>query len=176
MRGYAVSEQATALVRHLAHKHPRVAQGSTGTKRTNKPRKLEANFHQAIGAMLAALLVARADEEAAGWFRISLDKEDFKRPAPVAYRMFMAIRSSWRDAGLIEEHRGYPGSLAFGNPGPANGMMTRFRATPALIKICEQHGVVPPDVSGHFISNLRCPMKFYSSRSQRVRRQTPPLR
>src|SRR5258706_12090839 len=86
LRGHAVSEQATALVRHLAHKYPRVAQGSAGTKRTNKPRKLEVNFLRAIGAMLAALLVARADEEAAGWFRMSLDKEDFKRPAPVAYR------------------------------------------------------------------------------------------
>jgi hypothetical protein len=107
--------------------------------------------------MLAALLVARADEEAAGWFRMSLDKDNFKRPAPVAYRMFTAIRSSWRDASLIEEHRGYPGSLAFGNPGPANGMMTRFRATPALLKICEGCGVYSRDVTDHFHLEFEMP-------------------
>jgi len=157
LRGYAVSKQGTALVQHLAHKYPRVAQGSTGTKRTNKPSKLEPNFHRAIGAMLAALLVARADEEAAGWFRMSLDKDNFKRPAPVAYRMFTGVRSSWRDAGLVEEHRGYPGSLAFGNPGPANGMMTRFRATSALLEICERQGVHPEDVTDHFHLEFEMP-------------------
>jgi hypothetical protein len=71
--------------------------------------------------------------------------------------MFMAVRSSWRDMGLVEEHRGYPGSLAFGNPGPANGMMTRFRATPALLKISEQHGVYPPDVTDHFHLEFEMP-------------------
>lgn len=157
LRGYATSGQAGDLVRHLACVYPRVPQRSTNTTRTNKPRKLEGNFHRAIGAFLAALLLACADDEAAGWLRMSLDKEKFKRPAPVSYRMFNAVRSAWLNARLIEQHKGYPGSLKFGSPGPANGMMTRFRATPALLKLCERKGVLAANVNQHFHLEFEMP-------------------
>jgi hypothetical protein len=57
----------------------------------------------------------------------------------------------------IEEYRGYPGALKFGNPGPANGMMTRFRATPALLKKCDDYGVHPADVTDHFHLEFEMP-------------------
>jgi hypothetical protein len=108
LKGHAVSEQATALVQHLAHKYPRAAQASTRTKLANKPRKLEPDFHRAIAAFLAELLAARAEEGAAGWLRLSLDKDKFKG-ALVSYRMFNGVRKTWRSAGLIEEQKGCVG-------------------------------------------------------------------
>jgi hypothetical protein len=157
LRGHATSEKATALVLHLAQKYPRGAHGSVPTKRTNKPRKLEPNFHRAIGAFLAELMVARASAEAGGWFRLSLDKNAFKRPAPVSHRMFTDIRLGWRSAGLIEEQKGYPGQLAFGNPGPWRGRMSRFRAKQSLLQICAQHGLKPADVTKHFHLEFEMP-------------------
>ncbi|MDA9398555.1 hypothetical protein XH79_06965, partial [Bradyrhizobium sp. CCBAU 45389] len=177
LKGYARSDEAIALVRLLAQTNPRVPQVATETSRTNKPRKLEPNFHRAIGAFLASLLLARTDEEAGGWLRMSLDKKKFKSPAPVSYRMFMALRSAWLNARLIEQHKGYPGSLKFGSPGPANGMMTRFRATVALLKLCERHGVQPADVSQHFHLEFEMPQEVLQlTRPSRPTPDTPASR
>jgi hypothetical protein len=159
LKGYAVSEQATALVQHLAHKYPRVAQGSTKTKRTNKPRKLEPDFHRAIAAFLSELLAARAEEGAAGWLRLSLDKDKFKG-ALVSYRMFNGVRKTWRSAGLIEEQKGYPGLLGFGNPGPVRGRLSRFRATKSLLAICNRHSVAPARVTEDFHLEFEMPSEI----------------
>jgi hypothetical protein len=170
LKGHAVSEQATALVRHLAHKYPRVAQGSTRTKRTNKPRKLEPVFHRAIAAFLAELLASSAQEEAAGWLRLSLDKEKFKG-ALVTSRMFNGVRTSWRNAGLIEEQKGYPGMLKFGNPGPVRGRLSRFRATQSLLAICKRHGIAPAAVTEHFHLEFEMPSEILQLTQPNV--QTP---
>ena len=53
--------------------------------------------------------MAQGNEDGAGWLRLSLDKKGFKKPAPVSYRMFDGLRTSWKVAGLITEHAGYPG-------------------------------------------------------------------
>jgi hypothetical protein len=95
LKGHAVSEQATALVGYLAHKYPRVTQTARKTKRTNKPRKLEQSFHRAIAAFVAELLAARAQEEAAGWLRLSLDKRNFiqlPRPPAIASSLIPRYR------------------------------------------------------------------------------------
>ena len=94
--------------------------------------------------------MAQGDEDCVGWLRLSLDKKDFKKPNPVSYRMFDGLRASWKAAGLIAEHAGYPGKLGFGNPGPLVGNMTRFRATPKLLKIAEDHGVLVSEAQDHF--------------------------
>jgi hypothetical protein len=154
LKGRTISAPAEALVSHLADAYPRTTNKAA---RSNKPRKLEPQVHAAIGAFLADLLMAQGNEDGGGWLRLSLNKESFRSPAPVSYRMFGGLRSSWKAAGLIAEHAGYPGRLGFGNPGPVVGRMTRFRVTPKLLKIAEDHGVLVRDVQDHFYIEFEMP-------------------
>jgi hypothetical protein len=156
-KGRAISTSAAALVAYLADAHPRTTKTAT---RSNKLRKLEPQLHKAIGAFLADLLMAQGNEESGGWLRLSLAKNDFKKPNPVSYRMFDGLRTSWKAAGLIAEHAGYPGKLGFGNPGPVIGSMTRFRATPKLLKIAEGHGVLIREVQDHFFIEFEMPSEL----------------
>jgi hypothetical protein len=55
LKGRATSASAAALVSHLANAYPRSTKSAT---RSNKPRKLEPQFHAAIGAFLADLLMS----------------------------------------------------------------------------------------------------------------------
>jgi hypothetical protein len=173
LRGRAISASAVALVTHLAGVYPRATKTAT---RSNKPRKLEPQFHATIGAFLADLLMAQGNEDGAGWLRLSLNKKDFKKPNPVSYRMFEGLRDAWKAAGLIAEHAGYPGKLGFGNPGPVFGSMTRFRATPKLLKISEEHRVVIQDVQEHFFIEFEMPSELVQLTSHRDLHGTPPKR
>jgi hypothetical protein len=157
LKGRATSASAVALVSHLAGAYPRTTKTAS---RSNKPRKLEPQFHAAIGAFLADLLMAQGDEESAGWLRLSLAKNDFKKPAPVSWRMFDGLRTAWKAAELITEHAGYPGKLGFGSPGPLVGNMTRFRATPKLLKISEEQGVPIQEMQDHFYIEFEMPSEL----------------
>jgi hypothetical protein len=157
LKGRATSTSAAALVTHLANAFPRTTKKAT---RSNIPRKLEPQFHAAIGAFLADLLMAQGTEEGGGWLRLSLAKNAFKKPSLVSYRMFDGLRTSWKAAGLIEEHAGYPGKLGFGNPGPVFGSMTRFRATPKLLKLAKDYGVPVGDAQDHFFIEFEMPSEL----------------
>jgi hypothetical protein len=157
LKGRATSASADALVAHLAGAYPRTTKNAT---RSNKPRKLEAQVHAAIGAFLADILMAQGNEDSAGWLRLSLAKNDFKKPAPVSWRTFDGLRTAWNAAGLIDERAGYSGKRGFGSPGPVYGSMTRFRATPKLLKIAEEHGVIIRDVQDHFFIEFVMPSEL----------------
>jgi hypothetical protein len=171
LRGRAISPSAVALVSHLADAYPRTTKNAT---RSNKPRKLEPKIHAAIGAFLADLLMAQGNEDGGGWLRLSLDKRDFNKPNPVSYRTFDGLRSAWKTAGLIVEKAGYPGRLGFGNPGPIVGRMTRFRVTPKLLKISEDHGVLVRDVQEHFYIEFEMPPDLVQlTKPSGITRDTP---
>jgi hypothetical protein len=68
LKGRAISAAATALVLSLANAYPRT---TTNATRSNRPIKLEPQFHAAIGAYLADLLMAQGNEDGAGWLRLS---------------------------------------------------------------------------------------------------------
>lgn len=157
LKGRPISASATALVSHLVGAYPRAA-NRDGT--TYKPKKLLPQIHAAVGAFLADLLMAQGNEDGGGWLRLSLDKKAFNKPSPVSYRMFDGLRSSWKAAGLIAEHAGYPGQLGFGSPGPRVGKMTRFRATPKLLKIAEEHSVLVAAVQDHFFIEFDMPTEL----------------
>lgn len=157
LMGRTISSAATALVTHLATAHPRT---SSKKGASYKPQKLLPQLHAAIGAFLADLMMAQGNEDGGGWLRLSLDKRAFKKPNPVSYRMFDGLRSSWNTAGLIAEQAGYPGQLGFGSPGPRVGKMTRFRATPKLLKIAEDHGVLVSEVQDHFFIEFDMPAEL----------------
>jgi len=100
--------------------------------------------------------------------RLSLAKNGFKKPSLVSYRMFVGLRTSWKAAGLIEERAGYPGKLGFGNPGPVFGSMTRFRATPKLLKISEEQGILIQEVQDHFFIEFEMPSELVQLTSPSV--------
>jgi hypothetical protein len=157
LKGRATSASAAALVSNLADAYPRTTKNAT---RSNRPRKLEPQFHTSIGAFLADLLMAQGNEEGGGWLRLSLAKNAFKKPSLVSYRMFDGLRTTWKAAGLIEEHAGYPGKLGFGNPGPVFGSMTRFRATPKLLKVSKGQGVLIQELQDHFFIEFEMPSEL----------------
>ena len=104
--------------------------------------------------------MAQGNEDGAGWLRLSLAKNHFKKPAPVSWRMFDGVRNAWKAARLIDERVGYPGRRGFGSPGPLFGSMTRFRATPKLLKISEDHGVPIQDAQDHFYIEFEMPSEL----------------
>jgi hypothetical protein len=157
LRGRAISAAATALVSYLATAYPRTPK-KEGT--SYKPKKLLPQLHAAIGAFLADLLMAQANDDGAGWLRLSLDKRVFKKPSPVSYRMLEGLRLSWNGAGLIVERAGYSGRRGFGSPGPPIGKMTRFKVTPKLLKIAEDHGVLVEAVQEHFFIEFDMPSEL----------------
>jgi hypothetical protein len=143
LRSYATSETARALVEHLASSYS--APRRRGSALTQK-------LHAAVGAFVAPLLAAHdsEDDDTRGWVKLSTNKNAFIGQ-PVAYRSFYDnVRTPWIEHNLIDEQPGFPGKLAFGNPGPAVGRFARFRATEVLIAACAAHGVAPENVALHF--------------------------
>ena len=47
--------------------------------------------------------------------------------------------------------------IRYANPGPVYGSMTRFRATPKLLRIAEDHGVIIRNVQDHFFIEFEMP-------------------
>jgi hypothetical protein len=169
LRGRSESDEAKALVHHLAEQYPRGA-GENQCTKAYRQVKRRAGFELAIAAFLTELLAAHGDERRGGWIRCSLNKEDRKGQA-VTHRQFANVREAWVAGGLVDEVKGYPGALAFGNPGPASGRMTRYKATPKLLAICAEHGITPDDVSDHFWIEFEMPTELVQLTSPS--RQTP---
>jgi hypothetical protein len=167
LRGRVKSPRSRALVHRLAEEYPRKPRdGGTNTK-TYTQSKTRPALELAIAAFVAELLAAQADDQRAGWLRCSINKEQFTGKA-VAYRQFDNVRKAWIAAGLIETVIGYPGMLAFGNPGPGRGRMTRFRAKPKLLSIAAEHGIAPGNVYEHFHVEFEMP-------SELVQRTSPSM-
>ena len=91
---------------------------------------------------------------------MSLRKADYNHPSPVSWRTFEGIRQPWKDAGLLEENTGFPGVLAFGNPGPMVGRLSRFRATQEMLGICEGHGITVENADAHFAVEFDMPSEL----------------
>jgi hypothetical protein len=167
LKGRAVSEQASTLVSFLDSLFLRPSKASA-KKATYRPGKLALQRQQAIAALLAELLIAAAVEEGIGWLRVSLDKRKYNRPSPVSWRTFEGIRYPWKEAGLLEEIPGFPPILAFGNPGPPVGRMSRFKATPRLLEICKDHDISVDNAHEHFAVEFDMP-------SELVQLTRPPM-
>ncbi|GAA0018531.1 hypothetical protein [Bradyrhizobium diazoefficiens] len=152
LKGHATSDHATLLVSALNEAYPRPTKASANKRAYRAGVKLTAERCQAIAGWLAELLTAAAVEDGAGWLAVSLDKTSFKKPPhPVSWRAFDGIRKPWIAAGLLEENRGFPGILGFGNPGPSVGRLSRFRATPLLLEMCASRGVTIDNAHEHFV-------------------------
>jgi len=156
LRGRSESEEAKALVHHLAEQYPR---GGSKSAKAYRQVKTRSGFELAIAAFLSELLAAHGDERRGGWIRCSLNKDDRKGQA-VTQRQFANVRDAWVAAGLVEEVKGYPGWFEFGNPGPPRGRMTRYMATPKLLAACVAYGITPDNVNDHFWIEFEMPREL----------------
>jgi hypothetical protein len=156
LRGSAESSEAKALASHLAERFPR----KPGDRAKPYARiKTKEAYENANAAFLAELLAAHGDEYRGGWIRCSLDKR--KRTGQrVTSRLFDDVRTSWVAGGLVLTVKGYPGALAFGNPGPSHGKMTRYKATPKLLQVCAAYGIKPENVTEHFRLEYEMPSEL----------------
>jgi hypothetical protein len=156
LRATPAGPQAAALMRDLAERYPRpqAAKGKAYAR-----RKTLVPYANAGGAFVADLLVAAASKRSEGWLRCSHKKTDYSGKY-VTWPMFEGIHKAWLEAGLIEHKPGYPGALAFGNPGPTSGKLTRYRATPTLLGIAAEHGITPANVLEHFRLEFEMPSEL----------------
>ena len=130
-------------------------------------------YANAGGAFIADLLVAAANKRSEGWLRCSHKKTDYTDKY-VTWSMFDGVRKAWLEAGLIENKPGYPGMLAFGNPGPTSGKLTRYRATPRLLEIAAEHGITPDNVLEHFRLEFVMPSELIRLTQPSVRTPNTP--
>lgn len=166
-KGRAISADAMRLVVLLDETYPRPSKSAhKGPYRAGD--KIAARRRQAVASLLAELLISTVVEDGGGWLAVSLDKTKYKQPYPVSWDTLDGIRKPWIAASLLEENKGFPGTLAFGNPGPMVGRLSRFRATPRLLEICKSHGITLVNAEEHFAVEFDMP-------SELVRITSPPM-
>jgi hypothetical protein len=164
LRGHATSDEAKALVARLAvmvDEHA-LAVGIRKNKRKKTADKLE----YATGAFLANLLRALSDEapEPNGWVYRSMHAKGFTGPG-VSYRTFAQLVEGLKGLALVERVDGH---LVSDEPGDTGKYAARFRATPALIRFCGEHGVEPTKALEHFEFEYDLPKEVVQLRARKV--------
>jgi hypothetical protein len=170
LRATPATPNAFILMGDLAERYPRpqAAKGKAYVR-----RKTLVPYANAGGAFIADLLVAAANKRSEGWLRCSHKKTDYTDQY-VTWTMFDGVRKAWLEASLIEDKPGYPGALAFGNPGPISGKLTRYRATPRLLEIAAAHGITPANVLEHFRLEFEMPSELIRLTKPSVRTPNTP--
>lgn len=144
VRGNAASGLVTSLSDALT------AWEQASGKRKNVRHKGIENLKGAIAAFAADLLHARNHPHAEGWVYRPLAKGSFTKQA-VSARDFTSVRDAWIACALLECKPGYTETVEFdGDHIRTRGKAARFRATPKMLKVCAEHGVIPQNVSEHF--------------------------
>jgi hypothetical protein len=145
LRADPVSEHATALVAKLSSMvEDRTVQiGLRKNKRKDTAGKLE----YATGAFLADLLRPLEADEPNGWVYRSLKKASFNGGA-VPWRTFEQLMEGLKSLAYLDHVHGH--KVAKDRYEDRTQYASRFRATPALLKICSEHGVEPTKCTEHF--------------------------
>jgi hypothetical protein len=144
LRAHATSEQANALVAKLAS----MVEGfsiATGLRK-NKRKATAGKLEYATGAFLADLLHPLDAEEPNGWVYRSLQAKSFTRAA-VPRRTFEQLVDGLKGLACLDH---VPAHKVSTKPEDTGKFATRFRATPALLRLCTDHGVDPTKVFDHF--------------------------
>lgn len=159
LRAHPTSQQANALVTKLTSmvEEYTIQTGLRERKRRSTAGKLE----YATGAFLADLLRPLDAEEPNGWVYRSLNNASFT--GPVGRRVFDQLLAGLKGLALLEQ---VPGHKVSDKPGEYAG---RFRATPALLKLCTDEGVSPNSVLDHFEFEYDLPKDPVQLRKRKLR-------
>jgi hypothetical protein len=142
--------------------------------------KDQANFEHAVGLIMGDLLAAAVSDEA-GWAYRSVSKKSFT-DSNIKGDTFNTIMDSLGALGYLDKVLGGNLKSIFAT-GPSNsfnpGMATRFKATKALLSVCQDSGFELAAIKEHFkrrpsLQEIR--LKGTSSRVQRVKISAKPMR
>jgi hypothetical protein len=145
LRAHATSEQAKALVAKLSSmvEERTIQLGLRKNKRKDTAGKLE----YAAGAFLADLLRPLEADEPNGWVYRSLKKASFTG-ATVPRLTFEQLVDGLKGLAFLDH---VPGHKVAKDPyADRTQYASRFRATPALLRFCAEHGVEPTKAVDHF--------------------------
>lgn len=144
MRAHPVSEEAKALVSKLAGMVDERAR-MTGARK-NKRKSTSEKLDYAAGAFIADLLHPYGSGDAVPnpWVYRSMHAKSFTG-ASVSYRIFVSLVDGLMQLGFLQHVEGH--RVSDENRGE---FAARFRATPALLAFCGEHGVHPVKVQDHF--------------------------
>ena len=118
---------------------------------TKKRTKKQEALKSATERFLADLLQAQASEKAKGYVFRQMRPESFTE-CDVSYRVFKALVDALVDLALLEKYKGFQTwGAPFGARVPLIRKATRFRATPALLEIIDQHEICAADFHQHFL-------------------------
>jgi hypothetical protein len=139
LRAHATTEEAKALVAKLAAMVEDHGLGAGSRK--NKRKDTAEKFEYATGAFLANLLRPLSAEEPYPncWVYRSMHAKGFTG-ATVSYRTFTQLIEGLTGLALIDHVAGHKVSDERSDMGK---YAARFRATPALLTFCSEHGVEP---------------------------------
>jgi integrase len=138
-----VTDEARALVEHL---YTMVLKAEPPRERQRGATKADA-LRAAIAAFTADLLSAA---HRGGWVYRPTNKKAFTG-GPVTALTFWPIREALRTLGLVEEIGAWQHRTAFGY---GDRRAPRFRATPALVALADEHGVQLAALDQHFPAPL----------------------
>jgi hypothetical protein len=163
LRAHPTSEQARALVTKLASmvEEHTIQAGMRERKRRGTAGKLE----YAAGAFLADLLRPLDAEEPNGWVYRSLNKVSFTGK-PVGRHAFNQLIDGLKGLALLEH---VPGHKVSDEPADTGMYAARFRATPALLKLCIDQGISPTSVLVHFEFEYDLPKHPVQLRARKLR-------
>jgi hypothetical protein len=164
LRAHATSDEAKALVAKLAAmiEDHSISAGSRKNRRKGTAGKLE----YATGAFLANLLRALSAEvpEPNGWVYRSMRAKSFTGKA-VTHRLFTQLVDGLTALALINHVAGHKVSDERSDMGK---YAARFRATPALLRLCVEHGVEPKATLDHFEFEYDLPEHPLELRARKV--------
>ena len=162
LRAHATSDEAKALVAKLAamvDEHA-LAVGIRKNKRKKTADKLE----YATGAFLANLLRAQGPEHLSQWVYRSKHAQGFTGAA-VSSRTFSQLIEGLTRLALIDQ---VAGDRVSDDRKDTGRYAARFRATPALLGFCSEHGVEPTKALDYFEFEYDLPKEPLQLRARKV--------
>ena len=162
LRAHATSEEAKALVARLAAMVDEHAL-AVGVRK-NKRNKTAERLDYATGAFLASLLRPHGSERPHEWVYRSMYAKGFTG-ATVSYRTFKMLVEGLTGLALIDQ---IPGHKVSDEPEDTGKYAARFRATPALLRLCSEHGVEPTKALDHFEFEYDLPKEPIQLRARKV--------
>jgi hypothetical protein len=164
LRAHATSDEAKALVTKLAAmvEDHGINTGSRRNRRKGTAEKLE----YGTGAFLANLLRALSAEvpEPNGWVYRSMHAKSFTG-ATVSHRTFAQMVDGLTELAFIERVAGHRVSSEQPDFGK---YAARFRATPKLLGLCTENGVLPTATLDHFEFEYDLPQHPIELRAAKV--------
>jgi hypothetical protein len=164
LKAHATSDEAKALVAKLAAmvEDHGISAGSRQNRRKGTAGKLE----YATGAFLANLLrpFGAEEPEPNGWVCRSMHAKSFSGAA-VSHRTFAQLVEGLSELALIERVAGHRVSSERDDIGK---YAARFRATPAPLRLCIEHGVEPRATLDHFEFEYDLPKHPIELRARKV--------